>query len=96
MSNQVRLKDGKVDSVETWVHWNGVPWPTIVIQKEGDIFESEIGDPEHGGGSLRGNLREILAGLHAEVASKYEQLFALENPTPESIAELGFKGYNII
>ena len=95
--DNVKVTDGRVVSVERWVRWNGVPSPTIVIQRLSDqVFSSQIGDPEHGGGSAKGTLQEVLAGLHPEIAAQYEMLFALREPTPESIAAAGFPNYAIV
>ena len=95
-SNRVFVKDGRVVKSENWVLWNGTDWPTIVIQRNGNEFQSDIGDPEHGGGQAKGSLEKVLVGLHPKIQGQYQRLFALENPTRQAIEEVGFRGYLLV
>jgi hypothetical protein len=93
--SKIVVRRGRVVKVEEWTLWNLVPWVTIEIRREGESFFAAIGDPEHGGGSDRGPLSKVLAGLHPTIRANYERLFALRNPTEADIRKAGFKGYEI-
>ncbi len=94
--NNIKLdSENRIDWVETWVKHNGTPWPIIYVERRGEVFSSKIGDP-NGGSSKSGTLPEVLKGLHPSIIEKYQNLFSIQNPTPETIAEAGFQGYKII
>jgi hypothetical protein len=93
--SKIVVRRGRVAEVQEWTLWNLVPWITIEIRREGKGFFAAIGDPEHGGGSDRGPLAKVLAGLHPKIRANYERLFALRNPTAADIRTAGFKGYEI-
>jgi hypothetical protein len=87
---------GKVVEVERWTLWNQVPWSTIrIVRNQDGTFRSDIGDPEHGGGTSRGTLEQVIAGLNLTVQDKYVRLFSLENADESKIKEAGFTGYKI-
>ena len=60
-----------------------------------DTFFCSMGD-ESGGGQATGTLQSTLLAFEKGVAESYKKLFALENPTEETISEAGFKDYKII
>ena len=94
----ITVKDGRVVEAKQWVLWNLEPFPTIIVRREPDgTFFSSIGDPEHGGGSANGTLREVLQGLHPTVRQRYEALFGLTlRPGTADLHRLGFDNYRII
>ena len=96
IQNNVVVRGGKVVKVENWVCWNGTDWPVITIERKQDKFRSDIGDPEHGGGFQEGTLDRVIGGLHPDIQAEFRALFALENPTEDALAQVGFKGYLII
>ena len=88
--DKITVKDGKVIEFERWVRWNGVLWRNIDIKREENRFRSDIGDPEHGGGTMIGKFEEVVWGLHPCFQAQYHQLFHLEKPTEIMIREIGF------
>ncbi|MBX4188125.1 MAG: hypothetical protein KW793_03245 [Candidatus Doudnabacteria bacterium] len=102
LTNKVVIKDGKVVRVDVWCLWNRVPWMTIKIGQETDPtrltegeFYSHISDPEHGGGSMRGSLDQVLEGLHPRIKANYVALFGLNNPNQATIGQLGFLRHQV-
>src|SRR5581483_11152768 len=93
--NKVVIKGGKVIRVDEWCLWNGTPWMTVQISREGKEFCSHIGDPEHGGGSAQGSLEEVLEPFHPDIRAKYLNLFGLKNPDETAINNLGLLGCEI-
>ncbi len=93
--DSVHLKDGRVQTLSEWTLWNLDPWETVRIEKQSDgSFICHVGDPEHGGGTSRGTLVEVLAWAHPTIRAKLVNIFALQGLTPESqVDEL--KGYEI-
>ena len=89
--SKIVVRDGRVISAEKWVLWNGTPWPTITVSREGDQFRSDIGEPEHGGSITEGSIEWVLTGLHPNAQAQYRRLFQLDEPTEEAIRQVGFK-----
>ena len=88
--NTVNLENGKVVRLSLWTLWNGVPWNTVVIERTAVGFSCSVGEPEHGGGRVQGDLDEVLAGFHPDIKRRYKQLFELNEPTGAQLKEFGF------
>jgi hypothetical protein len=95
-NGKITVASNKVNAVQTVVNWNNTPWITVEVRKQTDgRFASHISTPEGGGMLVIGKLSEALEELDSDVASKYEKLFQLENPSEESLSEIGFSHYEV-
>jgi hypothetical protein len=97
IENKVFVHNGKVMRWEDWVLWNGQLWATVIIKRTTSGFQSDIGDPEHGGGQMTGRrLEEVIQGLHPRIQKGFHTLFSLKNPTAETIRAAGFENFAIV
>lgn len=83
--------------LKRWVVWNGAPWLTDHLLREGDLFVLEVSTPEGGGPPFRGTLEEVLSGAyHPDVQKEYRTIMLLEDPSPEKIRAAGFSRADIL
>lgn len=96
--DKVVIKGGKVISVEHWVNWNGQLWQTLLIERESDdTFFCCSSDPEHGGGSTRGRIDEVMEWLsyHPKIAGPIHKALELKEATVAAVKAAGLDGYEV-
>lgn len=102
--DRIVVHNGKVQRHDDYCLWNGVPVLMIQVGREQDPkrakergeFFLHINDPEHGGRSWQGTLSEVLVGLNVVLHRQYHRLFALQNPTPNNVRQLGFTRFKLV
>jgi hypothetical protein len=93
--SRILIKKGRVVRAETWYCWNGLSWPTIVIQRIGKVFECIVQDPDGGIDIRRGRLDQVLEKLYPSLVTIHTTLFCVDNLTPRVLAAIGFDRYKI-
>jgi hypothetical protein len=98
-ASRILVQGPRVMRVETWHSWEGwegdVPFPTIVIEREGDEFKCTVNALERIR-SKKGNLDQVLEDFTPGRQIAYSLLFGLETVTREILEQLGFRGYKVV